>query len=89
MANNLTSVFNTYNLSPEEQVVARTFNHLQQNELHNLRTAYAEDKLRLLADDPADDVKFFRRIAYLDGCMAVLSYLLDLNPEAEVTSEAS
>lgn len=88
MANNLISTFNKYNLTPEELVVARTFHHLQQEELHNLRTAYAEDKLRLLADDPSEDVKFFRRIAYLDGCMAVLSYLIDLNPEVEVTTEA-
>lgn len=81
------STFNKFTLTQEELVVARTFHHLQQQELHNLRTAYAEDKIRLMADDPAEDVKFFRRIAYLDGCMAVLSYLLDLTPEVELTSE--
>lgn len=87
MSTQETSPFNKYVLAPEELVVARTFHHLQREEFHNLRTAYAEDKLRMMVDDPAQDTKYFRRLAYFDGCIAVLNYLIDLNPETEVTTE--
>ena len=87
MSNQEISTFNSYVMTPEERAVARTFNHLQIQEFHNLRTAYAEDKLRMLADEPSEDAKFFRRVAYIDGCIAVLNYLIDLNPETEVTTE--
>jgi hypothetical protein len=81
------SMFVQYQMSAEENNVGMTFNHLNKQFLHNERTHYAEEKIRILAEDPNLDNHYFRRMAYLDGQIATLTYLIDLNPNETTTFE--
>lgn len=79
------NVFTSYHLSPDEEAVAQTLNHLQKQYLHNCRAEVAESKLRLKVDpsSPGGEQQFFLDQAFKDGMIAAYTALIDLDPSQD------
>lgn len=60
-----------------EEKVAQTFNQLQKMFLQNLRYESVQERDRLIPDFKCPEDYFYRK-AQLDGQIAVLTYLIDL-----------
>lgn len=78
-----------------QQQEAQQSHLLFQFSLHQLtllRTIHATEaakKLSVRFEDPADDGKTIRQIAYLDGGIDLLKYLLDFDDQVREQQEAS
>jgi hypothetical protein len=78
------SEFNKYSfLEGNEEFVAQSFNYLNKQFFHNLRTEALQEMNRLVPDFKCPEDYFYRR-AQLEGQVAVLGYLIDLVVEDSV-----
>lgn len=82
------NTFSKYQLNADEEKVAETFNHLQIQGFHNMRTEIAESKLMLKVDpsDPGGAQQFFLDQAFKDGCIAILTRLIDFQQSQDITT---
>lgn len=76
---NNNSTFVSYELTPAEQVGAYTFTGLQKAGLQNLLSAAAEEYLSKPLDEDDTSIPAIKRKAYLQGQIAILKHLLQLN----------
>lgn len=79
------SSFIAFELSPEEEIAAYTFNDCQIAGIQNMISSYAEDILRVSVDLDELSVAAQKQLAYTKGQIAALKYLLD---RADVIAEA-
>jgi hypothetical protein len=78
MANPRMSSFTGIDLSPEEENIARTFNHLQLYWLQNEKSKIAENIINLKME--GEDInldKFKKDHAFLEGQLALVQYIID------------
>lgn len=85
MATERVTEYKYYDFTPEELPVAQTFNFLQKYFLHNMRYEAVLQRDALVPDFQCPEDYFYKK-AQLDGQIAVLTYLIDLNVVAEQKS---
>lgn len=68
--------FQTFELTPEEQLLSFQLSTLQLAHLHNIRTETVSAMLAL-EFDPAEPLEYMRQKVYKQGQVDILTYIID------------
>ena len=79
MATPVLGLYNSFQLTPQEQVVGQTFSGLNQMFLQNLRMDYVVLRNNMIPDVEKPGVYFLNKAKY-DGIIEILTYLIDIQP---------